>query len=94
MDSVYGRVVAIVVRTMGAEAEDVQEETSFVDDLSADSLDVVELIQGFEEEFSTPENPIEIPDDVAPNITTVREAVAWLKEHGVRDEQESHVIPT
>ena len=64
---------------------DVKEESSFVDDLNADSLDLVELIMAFEEEFSTDDQPVEISDDDAGNISTVKDAVDYLKQHGVAD---------
>ena len=71
---------------LGVEEDDVAEASSFVDDLNADSLDLVELIMAFEEEFSTDDNQVEISDDDAANIQTVGDAVAYLVEHGVSDE--------
>ncbi len=85
MPTVYDRVKDIVVDKLGVEEGEVQESSSFVDNLSADSLDLVELIMAFEEEFSTDDNPVEISDDDAGNINTIRDAVAYLKEHGVSD---------
>ena len=67
------RVQAIVVEQLGVAAEDVKSEASFIDDLGADSLDIVELIMAFEEEFD-----IEIPDDAAEKIKTVKNAVDYI----------------
>jgi acyl carrier protein len=85
LPTVYERVKSIVTDKLGANEEDVREESSFVDDLNADSLDLVELIMAFEEEFSTDNQPVEISDDDAGNIHTIKDAVNYLKEHGVRD---------
>ena len=86
MASVNERVKSIVVDKLGVEAEDVEESSSFVDDLNADSLDLVELIMAFEEEFSTDDNQVEISDDDAANIRTVGDAISYLIEHGVASE--------
>jgi acyl carrier protein len=59
---------------------------NFVDDLGADSLDLVELIMSLEEEFSNPSHKVEIPDEDAEKIITVQDAIDYLKEHGVEDE--------
>jgi acyl carrier protein len=85
LPTVYERVKSIVTDKLGVNEEDVREESSFVDDLNADSLDLVELIMAFEEEFSTDNQPVEISDDDAGNIHTIKDAVNYLKEHGVRD---------
>lgn len=86
MPTVYERVKDIVVDKLGKDEEEVQESSSFVDDLGADSLDLVELIMAFEEEFSTDDNTVEISDDDAGSIATLQDAVNYLKEHGVSDE--------
>lgn len=86
MATVIERVRTIVVDKLGVEKEDVAETSSFVEDLNADSLDLVELIMAFEEEFSAEGNQVEISDDDAANIQTVGDAVAYLVEHGVSDE--------
>ena len=86
MATVIERVRSIVVDKLGVEEGDVEENSSFVDDLNADSLDLVELIMAFEEEFSTDDNQVEISDDDAANIRTVGDAVGYLVEHGVSDE--------
>lgn len=72
----FEKVKAIVVDQLGAEEADVTMEASFVDDLGADSLDVVELIMALEEEFD-----IEIPDEDAEKISTVGDAVAYIKDN-------------
>ena len=86
MPTVYERVKDIVVDKLGKDEEEVQESSSFVDDLGADSLDLVELIMAFEEEFSTDDNTVEISDEDAGNIATLEDAVNYLKDHGVSDE--------
>ena len=86
MPSVYERVTDIVVDKLGVDASEVSEESSFVDDLNADSLDLVELIMAFEEAFSTPESELSIPDEDAGQIATVRDAVQYLKDRGITDE--------
>lgn len=68
------RVKEIVVEQLGVEAEEVTENASFVDDLGADSLDIVELVMAFEEEFD-----LEIPDEDAEKIQTVGAAIEYIK---------------
>ena len=69
------RVKKIIAEQLGLEEEDVTPEASFVEDLGADSLDTVELVMAFEEEFG-----IEIPDEDAEKILTVQSAVDYIKE--------------
>ena len=71
--STFEKVKAITVDQLSFAPEDVKMDSTFIDDLGADSLDIVELIMAFEEEFNT-----EIPDDVAEKIRTVRDAVELL----------------
>ena len=85
MSTIYERVKSIVVDKLGADEADVEESSSFVDDLNADSLDLVELIMAFEEEFSMEDTPLEIPDEDAGSIATVSDAVAYLKGRGIDD---------
>ncbi len=73
MSDVAERVKKIVVEHLGVGAEKVVEGASFIDDLGADSLDIVELVMAFEEEFN-----VEIPDDAAETIQTVGDAVSFL----------------
>ncbi len=70
------RVKKIVVEHLGVDDAKVSESASFIDDLGADSLDTVELVMAFEEEFGC-----EIPDDAAEKIVTVKDAVAFISEH-------------
>ncbi len=74
MSETAERVKKIVVEHLGVESEKVTEEASFIDDLGADSLDIVELVMAFEEEFG-----VEIPDDAAEKITTVRDAIDYIE---------------
>ena len=75
MSNVEERVKKIVVEHLGVEAEKVNKEASFIDDLGADSLDTVELVMAFEEEFG-----IEIPDDAAEGIQTVGDAIGFIEK--------------
>ncbi|HAK97969.1 MAG: acyl carrier protein [Rhizobiales bacterium TMED249] len=75
MSDVAEQVKKIVVEHLGVDASKVVENASFIDDLGADSLDTVELVMAFEEEFS-----IEIPDDAAETILTVADAVKFISE--------------
>ena len=86
MATVFERVKTIVIDKLGADEADVDEGASFVEKLNADSLDLVELIMAFEEEFSTTDKPVEISDDEAGNIGTIKDAVAYLKKQGIEDE--------
>ena len=85
MTTVYERVKSIVVDKLGVEEDAVTESASFIENLNADSLDLVELIMAFEEEFSMGDAQLEISDEDAANIATVSDAVTYLKDHGVTD---------
>ena len=76
MSDVADRVKKIVVEHLGVDESKVTENASFIDDLGADSLDIVELVMAFEEEFG-----VEIPDDAAEKITTVKDAITFIDEH-------------
>ena len=76
MSETADRVKKIVVEHLGAEADKVTEDASFIDDLGADSLDTVELVMAFEEEFG-----VEIPDDAAEKITTVKDAIDYIEQN-------------
>ena len=76
MSDISSRVKAIVVEHLGVEDSKVIDSASFIDDLGADSLDTVELVMAFEEEFGA-----EIPDDAAERILTVKDAVSFLEEN-------------
>ena len=85
MASVLERVKKIVVEQLGVDEKDVVPTARFVDDLGADSLDLVELIMSLEEEFSNSTNKIEIPDEDAEKIVTVQNAVDYITDLGVKD---------
>ena len=76
MSEVANKVVEIIVDKLGVKAEEVVPEASFTNDLGADSLDTVELIMAFEEEFG-----LEIPDEAAEKISTVGDAINYVEEH-------------
>ena len=86
MATIQERVQVIVAERLGVERDKVVPEASFVDDLNADSLDLVELIMAFEEEVSGEEIKIEIDDEEAEKIITVQDAITHLSDHGVKDE--------
>lgn len=86
MPSIYERVRGLIVEQLGVEEEEVTPNASFVDDLNADSLDLVELIMSMEEEFSQNGTTMEISDEDAEKILTVQDAVDYLKDLGVDDE--------
>ena len=85
MTTVRDRIQTVVADKLGVSVEEVTPEASFTDDLNADSLDLVELIMAFEEEFSTDDNQIEITDEDAEKITTVQLAMDFLIQRGVTD---------
>jgi len=76
MSDIAERVKKIVVEHLGVDEAKVGESASFIDDLGADSLDTVELVMAFEEEFN-----VEIPDDAAEKIQTVGDAISFIKEN-------------
>ncbi len=88
MATVYERVKRIIVEELGVDEDQVTPEASFIEDLNADSLDLVELIMRLEEEFSKEGRQITISDEEAERIRTVRDAVEFIKEHGVEDDEE------
>ena len=75
MSDIADRVKKIVVEHLGVDADKVTENASFIDDLGADSLDTVELVMAFEEAFG-----VEIPDDAAEKITTVKDAIEYIEK--------------
>ena len=75
MSTVFNKVKSIIVDQLSVEDEEVKMESTFVDDLGADSLDIVELVMAFEEEFD-----MEIPDEDAEKIKTVGDAVKYIEE--------------
>ena len=86
MASVMERVQVVVADKLGVDQSEVVPEASFTEDLNADSLDLVELIMAFEEEFGTADDPLEISDEDAESITNVQQAIDFLSDHGVQDE--------
>ena len=76
-DNTAAKVKEIIINELGVDPEKVTPEASFVDDLGADSLDTVELVMAFEEEFT-----IDIPDEDAEQMRTVGEAIAYIEKHG------------
>jgi acyl carrier protein len=74
MSTIEAQVKKIVVEHLGVEEDKVVVEASFIDDLGADSLDIVELVMAFEEEFG-----VEIPDDAAEKIATVQDAISFIE---------------
>ncbi len=75
-DAIYEKIKEIIVEQLGIDEEEIQMDASFVDDLGADSLDLVELIMAMEEEFS-----IEIPDEDAEKLVSVSDAVKYVKDN-------------
>jgi len=85
MASVEERVKGLVAERLGVNDDQVTPGASFTEDLNADSLDLVELIMAFEEEFSNPDSALEISDEDAESIRTVQNAVDFLKSKGAQD---------
>ena len=85
MATVLDRVQKIVAERLGVEESAVVPEASFTDDLEADSLDLVDLILAFQDEFSTDDNPVEISDEDAETLLKVQDAITFLKGKGVTD---------
>ena len=82
MATVFERVQKIIAEQLGVEESEIKPETSFVDDLNADSLDLVELIMSLEEEFSEEGRMVEISDEDAEKILRVQDAVAYIDGQG------------
>ena len=85
-DEVLGIIRERLADILEIEPSAIGEGASFADDLNADSLDLVELIMAFEEEFGSDDDPLEISDEDAEKITTVQQAIDFLREKGVQDE--------
>lgn len=86
MATVFERVKQIIVEQLGVDENEVVPNASFVDDLNADSLDLVELIMSLEEQFSSEGKPIEISDEDAEKIVTVQDAVDYIRDLGIEDD--------
>lgn len=85
MASIFERIKPMVVEQLGVEESEVVPTASFVENLGADSLDLVELVMSLEETFSTPSRKVEIPDEDAEKIITIQDAIDYLKDLGVED---------
>jgi acyl carrier protein len=85
--TVFERVRKIIVEQLGVEENDVALQTSFVDDLNADSLDLVELIMAMEEEFSDKGKSMEISDEDAEKLATVQDAVNYIVEQDIAEDE-------
>ncbi len=83
MATVYERIRGLIVEQLGVEEDEVTASASFVDDLNADSLDLVELIMSMEEEFGGDVEGLEISDEDAEKIQSVQDAVDYLKDAGI-----------
>jgi len=83
--TIFERIKKIIVDQLGVEEEEVVPTASFVDDLGADSLDLVELMMSLEEEFSNPAQKVEIPDEDAEKIVTIQDAIDYIKDMGIED---------
>jgi acyl carrier protein len=86
MPKVFDRIKKIVIEQLGVEEAEAVPSANFVDDLGADSLDLVELIMALEEEFSKPDKKMEIPDEDAEKIATIQDAIDYLRDHGIKDD--------
>ena len=86
MATIFERLKRVVVEQLGVEAEEVVPTASLVDDLGADSLDLIELRMSLEEEFSTPSRKIEIPDEDAEKVVTIQDAVDYIRDLGIEGE--------
>jgi len=84
--TIFERLKKVIVELLGVEEEEVVPTASFVNDLGADSLDLVELIMSVEEEFSTPSQKIEIPDEDAEKIVTIQDEVDYIRDLGIEDD--------
>jgi len=84
--TIFQRIKGIVVEQLGVDEAEVVPTASFVEDLGADSLDLVELIMSLEEAFSNESRKIEIPDEAAEKIVTIQDAVDYLKDAGVEED--------
>ncbi len=86
MATILERLSKVVIEQLGAEESAVVPAASFGEDLGADSLDLVELMMSIEEQFSTPSRKVEIPDEDAEKIVTIQDAIDYLKDLGISDD--------
>ncbi len=85
MATIEERLYEIIAESLSVNTDDIKSDSSFIDDLDADSLDVVEMIMAMESEFSSDDNDLEISDEEAENIVTVADALAFLDKKGITD---------
>ena len=85
MATISERLKKIIIEQLGVQESEVVPSASFVKDLGADSLDLVELIMSIEEEFSTPSHKVTIPDEDADKLITVQDAIDYLKDLDITD---------
>ncbi len=85
MATIFERVKEVIVEQLGVEEKEVVASANLVDDLGADSLDLLELIMSLEEKFSDSSQKIEIPDEDAEKLLTVQDAVDYLRDLGIQD---------
>ncbi len=85
MATIYERLKKIITEQLGVDEKEVLPTASFVEDLGADSLDLVEMIMAIEEAFSNSNQKIEIPDEDAEKLVTVQDAVDYLRDLGLKD---------
>ena len=87
MATIFERVKKIIAEQLGVDEGNITPKTPFVEDLNADSLDLVELIMSLEEEFGQGSQSFEISDEDAEKIITVQDAVNYLLEHGIAEDE-------
>ena len=85
MATVEERLYEIIAESLSVNVDDIKQDSSFIDDLDADSLDVVEMIMAMESEFSSDGNDLEISDEEAEGIITVADALKFLDDKGISD---------
>jgi acyl carrier protein len=85
VETIFEKIKPIVVEQLGVDEKDVVPTASFVEDLGADSLDLVELIMSLEEAFSSHDRKLEIPDEAAEKIVTIQDAIDYIKDQGMED---------
>ena len=85
MATVFERIRDITADKLSIEMGEIKQESSFTDDLNADSLDVVELIMALEEEFGSEDEPLEISDEEAENLRTLNDVIGFLESKGIAD---------
>ncbi len=85
MATIENRLYEIIAESLSVNVSDIKSDSSFIDDLDADSLDVVEMIMAMENEFSAGDETLEISDEEAENIITVADALTFLESKGITD---------